>query len=381
MRKNRLLWRLRMMRRKTKLSGRSVLIFGLQVMFLLLMLEFGIRMFWSPPNSGSTLNAFGIPMMGHPTRLWAMEPGPNQSAGVFVTHGEDGLRARNETGAPLRIMTLGDSSIYGHGLSDSQTLHEKLRESLASREIQADGLCGGIPGYSSEQTLIMLNEIGWDLKPDLLIIATLWSDNSWEHFVDREWMAKLNSPMMRLDRFMLGYNIQTWQFLKEISRTEENTLDEKAGINRVGWIKEPNPNSSRRVPLQEYAENLDRIILEANARGIGSLILQLSNKEHHGSTRPQSWVTYMKAQQSVADWRGIPLVKMEDAIPNLTDEEAFLDAMHPTEQANHLLAELIADTLTELDWPNNRLLPDASKEPFSKKLRDVPAPKKILSPH
>jgi len=57
---------------------------------------------------------------------------------------QDLLREVQIDGAELRIITLGDSSIFGHGVEDAWTLHGQLKGALAAQSTSADVLCGAI---------------------------------------------------------------------------------------------------------------------------------------------------------------------------------------------------------------------------------------------
>jgi len=351
---------------------------------LFVLLEVGLRLFWSNPNAEESLQKITgmcLEMEGHPTRLWAMTPGVCKSAGVTIEHDENGLRRWVDSGMPLRLMTLGDSSIYGHGLSDGQTIHEQLKTEINDRGISVDAIGGGIPGYSSEQTLVMMDDFGWELNPDLLIVASLWSDNSWEYFQDREWMQAVNVPFLHLDKMLRP--IATWSWLKHLGLGNENALQEEQGINRVGWIKEPNTTALRRVPLQQYAENIDRLMVEAAKRDIGCVVLQLSNRQEHTSSGTMPWQNYKDAQDKVATRRGVPIAKMQEALADSEFEAnlLFQDLMHPTATANKLIAGLLADTMGDAGWPKNRLIPDPEPPPFNEILSDSSTPRKVIRDH
>ena len=94
-------------------------------------------------------------------------------------------------------MVLGDSA---YGLDDDGTLHHHLETALKTEGLDIDVLCGATPGYSILQSIDFMNEIGWNLKPRVLVIGNLWSDNNFDHFQDAEWMSELNQPKKRLIR-------------------------------------------------------------------------------------------------------------------------------------------------------------------------------------
>jgi len=264
-----------------------------RVALLLAAAELGSRLLWEPPPEPDLgVLHQGLAMQAHPTRMWAMRPGPMEAFGATAVIGEDGLRVVERTGAPLRILTLGDSSVFGYGVEDADTLHAQLKAALAARGVDADVLCGALPGYSTEQTLLLLDEVGWDLQPDLIVLANLWSDNTFETFVDREWLALLNAPAARLDRRLSASH--AWQLLRHTVAPRE-LVDTDRGANFVAWIAEPYGSERRRVELSHYAENLDRVLLQAAERGAGAAMLQLFNRDRLAK-QPGSWDAYLAAQ-------------------------------------------------------------------------------------
>ena len=158
-----------------------------------LVLELGVRGCWTPSNPYQNLDV-GMQMQPHFTRIWALKPGVENQFGVQVTIDKHGFRQSTEPVGAETWLLLGDSSFFGHGLSDKDTLHELLQEQLKLQEHSIHVRCGGVPGYSILQTQRLMKEIGWETKPKLLLIGNLWSDNNFDHFVDKDWLSALEPP-------------------------------------------------------------------------------------------------------------------------------------------------------------------------------------------
>jgi hypothetical protein len=342
---------------------------------ILVVLEGAARLIWSQPSRLEAALASGATeITPHPTRIWGMAEGVVGHRDVVAAIGANGLRVVEGTGAPLRALTLGDSSIFGHGLSDADTLHMRLRDSLEVRGVQVDVFCGGIAGYSSEQTRVLLEEDGWDLRPDLLILGQLWSDNSYERFVDREWMDLLAGPggiwagPLKVSRAL--------QWLHQLVNPPPPT--DMSDIPHVGWVKKPYETGRRRVPLADYAANLDAILLAAAARDVGVIALQPANRERLAKPRGWGWDSYFDAMDQVATRRGVPVVDAVETLAGLSVDAAFLDRMHPTGEANGRYAEALAEALMAAGWPARRLVPDAGPAPFDVPLVDPYAGQRVL---
>jgi len=356
-------------RRRARLRGllQRLLLMVASGLLALTVLEFAVRVGWEQPSDLKRAMIDGATRLeAHPTRIWGMREGVVRTPGADVEIGANGLRLVEETGAETRALTLGDSSIFGHGLADEDTLHVRLGEALKSHEVDVDVFCGGIAGYSSEQTRVLLDEEGWRLEPNLLVLGQLWSDNSYERFVDREWMELLRGP----SGFWYGplkYS-RVLQFLHQQVRPKPQA--DPSDIPRVGWVKKPYETAQRRVPLSDYASNLDAILREAARRGIGVIALQPANRERLSQPRGWAWDPYFDAMAEVMAYRDVLVVDAVSTLDGLTADEAFVDRMHPSGLSNGRYAARIAEVLVTAGWPQNQLVPDADPSPFRKTLQD-----------
>ncbi len=305
----------------------------------------------------------------HPTRIWGLSPGTFQEAGVEVTIHLDGLRAVPLTGAPHRVLTLGDSSIYGYGLPDALTLHASLGRALADRGVNADVLCGAVPGYSTEQSLQLLEDQGWALEPDLLLIGNLWSDSTVDHFQDRVWVDALDSGPDFVERGLA--KSAAWRWLRRA------LTPAGAWYLPVGWIRDPTLVGQRRVPLEDYRENLGKLVQDARSRGVQAVMLQPANRIRlrdldEESPHAHSWEPWFEAQRTVAAELDVPMVDARQVLKaaDLSEDTAFLDDMHPTGAANAAYAAHLASTITAQGWlgsgsknaPGDRPEPDSTGE-------------------
>ena len=304
--------------------------------------------------------------MAHPTRMWALSPGAFELEGAGYTVGESGLRQAEEVGAPHRVLTLGDSSIFGHGVSDGDTLHWALGDALGEVGVVADVLCGGVPGYSTLQTQVLLEEAGWDLAPDLLVVGGLWSDNNQDFFEDAAWLEALARPAWQLEYFL--DRSHAWRWLRR------RTAPPGEPEIKISWIREPTQTKGRRVALSRYARALDEILLEAAERDVGVVVLAPSNRARLRQDRgPHPWDDYFAAMEKVASRRGALWIDASDGLRSagLEPDEAFLDEMHPTGDGNRAIAAELAQGLARAGWPGVFLVPDAGPPVFEEPLDDT----------
>ena len=318
----------------------------------------------------------GLSMEPHPTRGWQLSEHAVDALGHPVEGDANGMRYVERTGAERLILTTGDSSIYGHGLLNPDTLHGKLQAELSRQGFSVDVLTAAAPGYTSKQSLVQLEEVGWSLSPSLLIVGNLWSDNdivsneqnrSDGGFEDESWLMR-NSALWRLAALYLKVDGDPFE--------------------AVGWMEDRHMEAGwRRVPPSQYARTLDQIFLAAAKRRVGVLVLTPCNSPLASGERLQSgfpWDVYFETLRSVAKRRRIPIVEGCEALSSagLAEEDAFLDLMHPTADLNEAYAKALSQALISAGWPHRDLLPDVGPPLFKDAITDnwpslIPNPNRI----
>lgn len=326
----------------------------------LLLLEGLARLLPDPWEQAQTASGKGprpnTLMIPDPTRLWRMAEGLHPANGIEAHIDADGMRLPAEDGppeAPL-ILTLGDSSIFGHGVADGSTLHDQLQQKLTAAGAPVRVRCGATPGYSSLQSLVLLEEAGWALDPDLLVIGSLWSDNNFEAFRDADLLGRARDWQSAAVRAASNSALFRW------TRFEALTLLGRPTALQVTW-PQGGEYGVRRVRLTDYAANLQEMLDEARDRGAGAVVLTLTNIEiqRRGVERAADWTPYIQTQQAIARSRGVPVVDLTPVFEasGLSLKELFLDKMHPTAAGQGLAAQAIADQLRASGWPQAPLIP------------------------
>ncbi len=119
---------------------------------------------------------------GGPT-LWSLQP--NQEAFTIPNHkfahiNSNGLRGKNfsieKEDGTFRILMLGDSYMFGYGLSDNETLPFQLQELLNTQEKKFEVINTGIPGYGIFQMVNFYKEEGFSYNFDLVILMAIEED-------------------------------------------------------------------------------------------------------------------------------------------------------------------------------------------------------------
>lgn len=290
----------------------------------------------------------GILLDGSPWFLWELRPGVHQERGVTVSVNALGMRGA-EVGPKSgpRVLALGDSSIYGFGVADDEVFTSRLAASLDVEVIN-----GGVPGYSTFQSLNLLDARGLALEPDVLLIGNLWSDNNFDTFVDRELLAAYSdwhrSRIGTLRGFLERSALFRWvDWFARVRGQGE-------AARRVGWTVGGggDPMGRRRVEIHDYTVNLFELASRMKARGGGVAFILLANRDDllHKTPNP-AWEPYRSIMAQTADLWDAPLVDVPSAFEasGLDVDALFLDDMHPTAAGHQVLAEAVTAALA--GWP------------------------------
>jgi lysophospholipase L1-like esterase len=297
----------------------------------------------------------------HPTRLWTLNPHSQMpSAGVMVPIGGDGLRhVPDSSGYELRVLTLGDSNIFGYGLPHEHTPHAVLQAYLRDHQIEVDVLCGGVTGYSSLQSLALLEEQGWDLQPDLLVVGNLLSDEYQDYRSDRDRIEGRETPWARLEWSLLRWSL-AWKWFR--LRVIESAAGERVIRSAAQYVV----SDTARVPLEEYEQNLLAMCRGAAEHDVGLVFYQPPTREQLEDPRLRS--RHAEAMERAAQACHVPILRGIDVLREdgtLSPDQAFMDDVHASGQANRLLYRALGALLRSKGWPHARLVPrlDGAPQP------------------
>jgi hypothetical protein len=332
-------------------------------------------------------------MVGHPTRLWTMSEGVKNNAGALATVHPTGLRGEVPQAArgpgEQRVVILGDSSFFGHGLADSETLSVQLSDRWDSLSPPVSVINGAMLGYSSEQAMLLMEDEIWGLEPTLLLIGLLWSDNTWDVFSDQD--------LIRTARAFSGNPLAKSLFFQLVAGAVDR-LRGGSGARIITWTRKSRwpEHGVRRVSLRRYAHNLDLLARQAASRGAGVLFIAPGNRDTVASKTGEpsdSWEGYFDAMGQVAAHHHSPVVQVKDVLgplleadPSLDLDDLFIDEMHPTALSNAHISASIARTLEQRGWPLESLVAGSSTPVDLSTLKPDRNPQRVIetrfvSPH
>lgn len=286
-------------------------------------------------------------MAPDPDTAWALTPGSTMAMRRPTSINRLGLQGP-EPGPGRRVLVTGDSSVFAVGIDGNASFAQVLGERLGP---QVEVHNGGVPGYSSSQSLAQLRKVLPDLTPELLVVANLWSDNNFDSFIDAELLAEAGRPSRRLAHGLASLSRRS-ALLMSLLRWRGADRQEIVGWGRVG---QETMNGHRRVPLETYRSNLREM---AGLMGGGGVVfLMLSNTEDlDHPDRPWPWDPYRQVMRQVAAESGCPLVESPAAFRRAaaSGQGLFVDDMHPSGGGHRLLGELLAEELRARGWLEGR---------------------------
>ncbi len=357
--------------------GRKAL-FALAPLALLLVVgELGARLLGAEECEAIVPQATGWEtMVGDARYLWRLQPDREFTSPSGTTRiNAVGLRTELLPDDPkaddeIRVMITGDSSVFGWGQADGQTyadqLEAELNRNFGRGRFEVVNL--GVPGYSTEQTLRLLDDLGWRYQPDLLVVHNIFSDCNIDAFQDRAALALADpdgTPLRALlhdsrlycaawmpwARFQATLNQQPNRVLMPGMPTGPNAATTLEKIDTVIDLS--------RVPLDDYLDNLDEIRTQAEEHGASMILAPLAQEWDLGIwTMPMDepkpgqvlpWHPYRQAQAEWAQARGIGRVYLPDAFAQASGDKTglFFDQMHPSERGAQVMAWAVVDHLRD----------------------------------
>ena len=272
---------------------------------------------------------------------WGFAPGSVVEQGnIRSTINSLGLRGeevQEKQTNEIRILTLGDSCVYGYGVENSATFASSAAWELSTFWKQpVRAINGAIPGHSTEQSLRVLENVGPKVQPDYVVIANIWSDiyNGTHPKSEEE------------SSFALVRTIQSW--------SKESNREQNVSWVYTGADVTTKPEEGYRVSLKTYRQNLLKLQKVASDIGATPIFLQLPAPVDFNDTIPEWIDAYRVVMELVAEETNTPLVdsvqwwKTHD--PSMKD---FYDNVHPSVSGHRKIGQSLFHTLQE-EWNNKK---------------------------
>lgn len=221
--------------------------------------------------------------------------GPRDGHGFTVTTNADGLRttlARTRTAGVPRVALLGDSTVFGWGVDDGETLADGVSEGLPGVEV----LNAGQPGYSTTQAAWLLGEVVAAYQPDLAVFFIPMHDHNTVLVSDRE-VLEGGGTVVAGSRVLLARHSSLYQVLRSalFPNTDRPFLlpDQATGEPRVARVSDAERSRALTDARAALADHGGRV-------AIGWLPFAADIEGPRGGERPSgSWARELSRAESV----------------------------------------------------------------------------------
>lgn len=278
-----------------------------------------------------------------PHLFWRLTPSLRSfpMAMVDVTTNSFGLRSPEiplaKPPGALRVLVLGDSTLFGHAIPQHQMfaahLQALLQRAHPDRTVQV--INGAVPGYTTFQGLEYLRRNGLRFEPDWLVIG-FNNDAEVDFLTDAE-----RAPQSGFERWAMDmlYESNVYLLLRKwlINARLAGDIEKMKAMD----IR-PGDSQRRRTTLAGFRGNLREMVGLARERRMGVTLLVLPRN-------PALGVPFSIGYREVMlEMRG-PAVEVLDVYRQWRNggyAEYFLgDLLHPNARGGEMLARLVARTV------------------------------------
>lgn len=295
-------------------------------------------------STRKALEQGAIPLASDPERGWTLTPQAVVPGGDFSFRtNADGLRGPEITPKPegaRRLMSLGDSSIFGDGVAE-----EKVFTEVAARELAAawgtpvDAVNGGVPGHAAEQSLVTLQMVGPRARPDWVVIGNQWSDlYGGMHGIDDPTFLPASEGLRRIAVYrLLWRGLAPWLEARKVTWL--------AGREQVGSLD--GEGTPTRTPLPRYIEALRTLARESEKLGARPVFLILpAPMDFDRVPPPETVLAFRAAIRTVGGELGAPVVDGPEAFrTGGANIGYFDDQVHPNTIGHAMLGHLVAEAI------------------------------------
>jgi lysophospholipase L1-like esterase len=188
-----------------------------------------------------------------------------------------------------RIIVLGDSLVFGHGVGDGEAWPAQLeaRFALAGRDVEV--LNAGVPGYGTDQSYQLFALRLRSLEPDLVIFCLYLNDvddNIRQPLfdIDRESLVPLDARKTSL--YLAGLLQRRTPDLFRRTRFYDLLQSRLSGRDPFGLVPSLNPDALQRWSRRKIALEIQGLMAMAQADGFAVLVLGMP---HHGLRGGYTW--------------------------------------------------------------------------------------------
>ena len=352
-------------RAKTFSLARKIVFSAITILLLFALIEGGLRLFGFSFKPSYSIHAQGRwashGVQQDPTLPWSWTPIPGALCHIdgrvdfhFNQLGYRGALFQKEKARDsLRIVCMGDSGTMGWGVRDGDMYCSQVQSILEAKcGKKVETINAGVFGYTSFQGLHQLKNKIIELHPDIITICYNWNDHAaairiaslsgkeaWEKGVPTTDKA-LYRPQAYSGLVQLFSNSRIFQLLQYAALNVASLSDSKQ-------VEEKSDSDAEllRVPLEDYKNNLEKIIQTARENGITPILLTQSFNPKKVDM-PEVNIHYKRQQlynDAIREVAAKTKVICVDPTTVLeTNSKFFNSNTHPTKAGHNRIAMLLA---------------------------------------
>jgi lysophospholipase L1-like esterase len=346
------------------------------------LLELGLRAagFWYPPEDEpiaiwNRLEDQDMRMgrgmhASVPRQLWVPRPGSDVPWGKAETINAAGyrgpLRPLEKRPGCVRIVTLGDSSTFGHSVPYEGTYSAQLETLLREHGLDVEVIDFGVVGYTIRQGLERYKAVARAWHPDFVVAAFGAVNEHLQAPLDVVDADKIEAGM-ELGGFWAGLGLvlrkesrvvhllcRCVDALRGVTEDDRHKAfmkvrkheNQRAYMGAVEW------RGTRRVSLEDFERALVELEAAALADGARLVLLSMPRRKKIEKDSPVL-LEYSALVARLARERGLPLVDGRAAFQAVLaggagEEALFADGYHPKPKGHRLLAMSLAQAIQPL---------------------------------
>lgn len=296
----------------------------------------------------------GIVLDEDPDILWTLSTGPGHPPPNALGLRRPELAPRESVAG--RLLTLGDSSVYGDTVGDDEVFSAVAARRLSAPGPRVDAANGGVPGYSSVQARVLYGRVQERVRADVVVIGTLWSDAAPGEETDVDHLARVRADLGRWGPVNRAFRSaqNSSALFRAVRQMRHGNFSFRAAApprrEKVGWVHAEDDlpiGTFSRVPLAGYRDNLEALVEAVRADGALPVLLLLPHPyDDLGQTLPKRLLVYREAMRETAAELSVPLVDGEawfETHPAATGR--FSDDIHPNAQGHAAIADALVATI------------------------------------
>jgi len=316
------------------------------------LLPLGLAKTAGPPLSRAEASGQGWAWIGVPR----LEPGLVHVQHPMLREWNDYLDAHRLRGkrfaipkpaGTVRVVCLGTSSTWGHGIEESSGLDypsilgDLLRERLPGVPLEA--VNAGVSGASTPRLLYFLREVLLDLEPDLVVLSVSYNDATFlTRFDEQAWLERLSAPgagVGLLERLAAARDAD--RGLERAARFEARRTP-SGGDSLAAWHAAVGDGPT---PLDRFERALHDVADLLQGAGIPLVLV----KEAQRGDEHRAWkAEFYAVIDRIAEGHGARVVDPKPALDAAGGAALFIDPVHLNPRGNRVQAGAIAPVVEEL---------------------------------